>query len=126
MAASWPANLSFFVARQAYAVQALGQAPMASPMQSGKIRQRPQYTLRISRLGYGWIFDPNELAVFRSFIANTLGDGAAEFVMPVWSEPAGDYLSRTVMIREGAGGISERKLGFDRTLVSCVLDVRNL
>ena len=126
MAASWPANLSFFVARQAYAVQALGQAPMASPMQSGKIRQRPQYTLRIARVAYGWEFTSAELAVFRDFVARTLGDGAAEFVMPIWIEAAQAYQNRTVLIREGAGGISERKLGFDRTLVSCVLDVRNL
>ncbi len=126
MAAPWPSNLPFFVARQAYAVQALGQAPMASPMQSGKIRQRRQYTLRISRLGYGWIFGPSDLAVFRSFVADTLGDGAAEVVMPIWIEPASSYQDRPVMIREGAAGVSERKIGFDRTLVSCVLDVRNL
>lgn len=125
MAAPWPTGLPFFVARQAYAVQALGQAPMSSPMQSGKIRQRPQFTSRVSRLGYGWIFSRPDLATFRSFVADTLGDGAGEFVLPLWIEPAGDYQNRTVMIREGAGGISERKLGFDRTLVSCVLDVRN-
>lgn len=126
MPAPWPTDLPFFVARSAYAVQALGQAPLASPMQSGKIRQRPQFTSRISRLGYGWVFGRPDLAKFRSFVADTLGDGAAEFVLPLWIETAGDYQNRTVMIREGAGGITERKIGFDRTLVSCVLDVRNL
>ncbi|CAO4179408.1 Phage tail protein [Methylorubrum aminovorans] len=126
MPASWPANLTYSVSQQAYAVQALGQAPLASPMQSGKIRQRPQYTLRISRVAYGWEFKAAELGVFRNFIASTLGEGAAEFTLPLWIESAQAYQTRTVMIREGAGGISERKLGFDRTLVSCVLDVRNL
>ncbi|KQO87342.1 hypothetical protein ASF33_02410 [Methylobacterium sp. Leaf92] len=126
MPAPWPANLTFAVSQQAYAVQALGQAPLASPMQSGKIRQRPQYTLRISRLAYGWEFTAAELGSFRDFVAHTLGDGAAEFVMPIWIESAQAYQNRTVMIREGASGISERKMGFDRTLVSCVLDVRNL
>lgn len=126
MTAPWPSNLTFAVSQQAYAVQALGQAPLASPMQSGKIRQRPQYTLRIARVAYGWEFTAAELAIFHDFVAITLGDGAAEFKLPTWIEAAQAYQDRTVMIREGAGGISERKLGFDRTLVSCVLDVRNL
>ncbi|WP_132254742.1 hypothetical protein [Methylobacterium segetis] len=126
MPVSWPADLSYAVSQQAYAVQALDLPPMKSPMQSGKTRMRRQYTLRIATLGYGWEFTSTELARFRSFIANEAGAGTAEITLPVWIESAQTYASRQVRIRDGASGVSERKLGFDRTLVSCVLEVQSL
>ena len=126
MPATWPTGLTYLTSRSVYAVQALGQAPLKSQAQSGRTRQRPQYTLRISTLTYGWEFRPGELARFRAFVAGDLGDGTAEFTMPVWIETAQAYQPRTVLIRDASAGIQERKLGPDRTLVSCSLDVRNL
>lgn len=125
MAASWPSTLPFIASRQIYAVQALGQQPLASQAQSGKIRQRPQFTLRIAQVAYGWEFSSADLAIFRAFVGVTLGEGTAEFTLPTWIEPANTYQDRLVQIRGGSSGISERKIGFSRTLVSCVLDVRN-
>ena len=126
MAAAWPAGLPYFVARQAYGVQALGQQPRSSQMQSGKVRMRPQFTLRISRLSYGWVFTPADLATFRAFVSDTLGDGTGEFTLPVLIRPPGDYQSRTVQIVNAAAGIAEKLVGVERTLVTCALDVRNL
>lgn len=125
MAAVWPPGLPYIASRQVYAVQALGQAPMTSPVQSGKIRQRPQFTLRIAQVAYGWEFKSADLGTFRSFLNDTLGEGTAEFTLPTWIEPINAYQDRIVQIRGGASGINERKIGFARTLVSCVLNIRN-
>ncbi|WP_018261883.1 hypothetical protein [Methylobacterium sp. WSM2598] len=126
MAASWPAGLPYFVARQAYGVQALGQQPLSSQVQSGKIRMRPQFTLRISRLSYGWILTAPNLSVFHEFVADMLGEGTGEFTIPLWIETAGTYQSRMVQIVGASSGIAEKKVGLERTLVTCQLDVRNL
>jgi hypothetical protein len=126
MAASWPAGLPSAVSAQAYGITAYGQQPLASQVQSGKIRQRPQFTLRISRLSYGWEFTGAQLATWRSFLRDTLGDGTGEFTMPVWIESASAYQTRTVQIVNGSAGVAEKKQGFNLTLVTCSLDVRNL
>jgi hypothetical protein len=126
MPVAWPAGLPFGVWRPAYAVQSLGLPPMTSQMQSGKTRMRRQYTRRVATLGYGWRFSVSELATFRSFVTNDLGDGTAEFDMPIWIASAGAYQTRTVQIRGGTSGIAEKPQGVDQTLVSCTLDVQGL
>lgn len=126
MAVPWPASLTYAVAQGAYAVQALGMPPLQSPMQSGKTHMRRQYTLRVATLSYGWEFTAAELAVFRDFLRDTTGDGTAEILLPTWIESAQAYQPRVVQIQKGISGVSEKKMGFDRTIVSCVLDVQNL
>lgn len=126
MVATWPAGLPYAVSQQAYGVTQAGQQPMASQMQSGKVRMRPQFTLRIARLSYGWEFTSAQLATWRAFLRDTLGDGTGEFTMPVWIESTNSYETRTVQIVNGAYGVSEKKQGHNLTLVSCNLDVRNL
>lgn len=126
MPVPWPANLPYAVSQGAYAVQSLGMPPMQSPMQSGKTRMRRQYTLRVATLAYGWEFTAAQLVAFRAFLGDTTGDGTAEITLPTWIETLQAYQPRTVQIQKGVAGVSEKKLGFDRTLVSCVLDVQNL
>jgi len=126
VAVPWPDGLSFAVSRGVYAVQALGLPPMQSPMQSGKTRMRRQYTLRVATLAYGWEFTASDLAVFRTFMRDATGDGTAEILLPVWIEPAQAYQPRVVKIQKGVSGVAEKKIGVQRTLVSCVLDVQNL
>lgn len=126
MAVAWPANLPYAVAQGAYAVQSLGMPPMQSPMQSGKTRMRRQYTLRVATVAYGWEFTARELAVFRRFARDDTGDATSEIMLPTWIESAQAYEPRVVQIQKGLSGISEKKMGFDRTMISCVLDVQNL
>lgn len=126
MAVAWPANLTYAVSRGAYAVQSLGLPPLQSPMQSGKTRMRRQYTLRVAMLAYGWEFTASDLAVFRAFMKAPTGDGTADILLPTWIETAQAYEPRIVQIQKGASGVSEKKLGIQRTLVSCILDVQNL
>ncbi|KMO20385.1 hypothetical protein [Methylobacterium platani] len=126
MPASWPAGLPYAVSAQAYGVTNSGPAPVASQAQSGKIRMRPQFTLRISRLSYGWEWTDAQLAVWRAFLRDTLGDGTGEFTMMVWIQSARAYQTRTVSIVGGSDAVAEKSAGFDRTLVTCNLDVRNL
>lgn len=126
MPASWPNGLPFAVSGQAYGVANAGLAPVASQAQSGKIRMRPQFTLRIARLSYGWEWTDAQLAVWRAFLRDTLGDGTGEFTLMTWVQSARAYQPRTVNIVGASNGVAEKLVGFDRTLVTCNLDVRNL
>jgi hypothetical protein len=126
MAVPWPNGLPYTVSRGAYAVQSLGLPPVQSPMQSGKTRMRRQYTLRVATLSYGWEFTASDLAAFRAFMRDPTGEGTAEILLPTWIESAQAYQPRVVQIQKGVAGLSEKKIGVQRTLVSCVLDVQNL
>lgn len=126
MTLSYPANLPFDGLREGYSIQNSGQALMKSPMQSGKIRQRPQFTLRIVPVQFQIYFSPLELGLWRDFLWNQLGDGAAEFTMPVWNASQQQYVNRLVQIKDGAEGVSEQPFADDQTLVTCTLNVRNL
>lgn len=122
---SWPANLPYEIERESYKVSQLGLPPLASQMQSGKVRMRPQFTLRITTIQCTMVFEPVELAVFHEFIRRT-GDASMEFRMPVWIADRATYEDRTVQIKNGVAGITEEVFAVDDTRVSLTLDVRNL
>ncbi|MGX5777014.1 hypothetical protein [Methylorubrum zatmanii] len=124
MTLSYPANLPFDGLREGYSIQNSGQALMKSPMQSGKIRLRPQFTLRIVPVQFQIYFSPQELGVWRDFLWRQLGDGAAEFTMPIWDASRQQYVTRLVQIRDGAEGVSEQPFADDQTLVTGTLNVR--
>lgn len=123
---SWPAGLPYDVLRDRYTVGAHSQGLLKSPMQAGKTRMRRQYTVRVATMPWGREFTRAELAVFRAFLFTTLADGAAEFTMPIWDEPSGDYVTKTVQIRDGAAGVAEAPFADGKTLVSFSLDVWDL
>lgn len=122
---SWPYALPYEIERESYKVSALGLPPLASQMQSGKTRMRPQFTLRITTVQCSMIFEPEQLAVFHQFVRDT-GDGAMEFRMPVWIPSRAVYEERTVQIKNGVAGITEEVFALDDTRVGLTLDVRNL
>lgn len=126
MPATWPAGLPYAVSGQAYGVTNAGLAPLASQVQSGKTRMRPQFTLRIARLSYGWEWTDDQLAVWRAFLAGTLGEGTGEFTLMTWIQAARAYQPRTVSIVGASNAVAEKLVGFNRTLVTCNLDVRSL
>ena len=64
--------------------------------------------------------------MWRNFLNVTLGSGTGDFTLPLWIQSARAYQTRTVQIVNGAYGVTEKAMGFDMTLVSCSLDVRNL
>lgn len=122
----WPAGLPYESLRDSYKLPKLGLPQRKSEMQSGKIRQRKQFTLRISTVQMAIVFLPAQLATFRTFIAVDLGDGGAEFIMPTWIAQTRTYGDRVVQIVNGAEGIAEDVFAGDRTLASFSLAVRNL
>lgn len=126
MALSYPSSLPYDGLREGYAIQNSGLALMKSPMQSGKVRMRRQFTLRIVPIQFQIYFTPQELGVWRDFLWNRLGDGAAEFTMPVWDAGQQQYVNRLVQIRDGAEGVSEQPFADDQTLVTCTLNARGL
>jgi hypothetical protein len=99
---------------------------MKSPMQSGKIRYRPQFTLRITPLQMALPLTPTQHSTFRQFVIGTLGEGTAEFQMPVWIAQARTYTARTCTIHDAVEGITEEPFADDKVLVGFTLDVRNL
>jgi len=122
---TWPDTLPYKAERDAYKIPNLGLPLITSQMGSGKTRMRKQFTLRITGVQTTIILSPAKLAIFRQFLID-LGDGAAEFTMPVWVQTAQAYQNRTVQIRGGANGVAEEGHGLTDTKVSFILDVRNL
>lgn len=125
MPLAWPNGLPFAGQRDAHRVPSLGLAPIRSPMQSGKVRQRPQFTLRITAMQVSILFTPAQLAVFHDFVRRT-GEASAEFTMPVWVADRNAHEDRLVQIRNGAEGIAEEPHGVTKIRVTFTLDVRNL
>ncbi|KMO34329.1 hypothetical protein [Methylobacterium aquaticum] len=126
MAITWPANLPYEGLRDNYGIPNFGLPLARSEMQSGKVRQRPQFTLRITAMDMAIFFTPEQLAIWQSFLVDTLGEGAAEFTMPVWIATTRTHQPRTVQIKDGANGVSEKPFADTKTLVSFTLNVRNL
>lgn len=122
----YPAGLNYENQRSGFKVSNLGLPAMKSPMQSGKTRYRPQFTLRISTMAVSIHFTPAELGRFLNFVNFEIGEGTAEFTMPVWISRANAYENRLVQIKDAAEGVSYEPLGVDDTLASFTLEVRNL
>lgn len=126
MSAFYPANLNYENQRAGFKLSSLGLPAMKSPMQSGKVRMRPQYTLRISVMDVSIHFTPEELGRFLFFVNNEIGEGTGEFTMLVWVSAENQYAPRLVQIKDAVEGISYEPFGAEDTLVSFSLNVRNL
>lgn len=122
---SWPYQLPYEIERDSFKITALGLPPLASQMQSGKVRMRPQFTLRITTVQCSMVFEAEDLARFHQFVRDT-GDASMEFRMPVWIPDRIRYEERTVQIKNGVAGITEEVFAVDDTRVGLTLDVRNL
>ena len=122
----YPSNLKYEAQRDGHKVPKLGLPSIKSPMQSGKTRYRPQFTLRITEMNVSIHFTPMELGRFLDFVNYELGNGTAEFSMPVWIASANEYQPRIVQIKDAVEGVSIEPLGVDDSLVSFTLNVRNL
>ncbi|MGA0595394.1 hypothetical protein [Enterovirga sp. CN4-39] len=122
----WPSAVPYETKRSSFAIEKLGGGNIKTPMQSGRTRMRRASTLRITLMRWGRELKTAEMAAFRTFVLTTLGDGTASFTMPVWQAGSNSYVTRTVRIKDGAEGISERETRPGRTEVSMVLEVENL
>jgi hypothetical protein len=103
----WPAGLPYQGDVNVHKVNNLGLAPLKSPMQSGRTRMRPQFTLQVTAVSWMRDFLPAELVIFRNFVRNTLGQGTSRFTMPVWDGGTRTFPNKTVWINDGLYGISE-------------------
>lgn len=108
-----------------FGIDSLGQDPIKTPMEAGRTRMRRQYTVRIGTMRWGRFYSAAEMALWRAFLINTLGDATSRFTMPIWDIPSRLYVTKTVMISDGLKGIQESSIGL-KTQVQCILKVENL
>ena len=118
---SWPDGLPYASQVGDYAMSQLANPPLRSDMNSGTTRQRRKYTMRIAIQKLGIVMSADETQVFHAFHADTLGDGAARFTMPVWNGSA--YVNRTVAIKDGP---SETQFAVGQNKIALTLMIENL
>jgi len=122
----WPANLPYEPHREGWEIPNRSQPLLQSEMQSGKIRQRRPFTVRIVPMNWTRFYSPAELGVFEAFLLNDLQEGSAEFTMPIWNAATQTYVQRTVQINGGAAGVAITEEDFEIYRVRMVLNVQGL
>lgn len=115
---TWPAGLNYRSERR-YWGGVPSRDPLATEMESGRIRQRSRPGDDVGTYSWGSVFTPAELAVFLDFW-KSIGNGAGDFTMMV-SFDCATHVERVVQIK--AGSLRKTPAGGPRTLVQFTLQV---
>lgn len=117
--ATWPLSVPHEPERAAWSYVP-GREARQTEMEGGDIRQRYRPGDDVGTLQWARALNSAQIAAFDAFLA-TIGQGAAQFVMPVTLDGQG-YVDRVVQIQRGLGGINRAAAGM-KTRVSFSLAV---
>jgi hypothetical protein len=98
----------------------LGRGNLESEASSGTVRSRRQFTRNVATVELALVLTLAQYATWLAFWRDTLGDGAAEFNMPVWDGHTG-CPARVVKIRN-RGLFEPTRLGANMQ-IAMALDV---
>jgi hypothetical protein len=98
--AAWPAGLTYAPLVDAVSVAQPHPAASITQYEDGPARMRRRSYTRIQKLAYAIALKAAEYATFRSFVADDLDDGTAQFTMTVLLPEAG-WATRRVYLEGG-------------------------
>jgi hypothetical protein len=120
---AWPASVPSKPQLSSWSIDQLARPLLETDMDGGNVRARRKFVDVIAQMPYAVLMTVAEYATFKSFLLTDLGQGAAEFTMPVYTGTGCE--SKTVRIIGGANAVKVQLVG-SRRLVSFSLDVRDL
>lgn len=119
----WPAGVPSKPQLSGWGIDSLAGELLETDMQGGNTRARRQFADTIATMPYAILMSVAEYQAFVAFLMAELGQGAAEFDMPVYTGTG--CAVRTVRIAGGANAVKVQPVGA-RRLVSFQLAVRGL
>lgn len=123
MVASYPANTSYKPNRDAFRVTEPTRPPVVTEFEDGPSMARRSGLSRRAKVSYRIEFkDAADFERFRTFHENTLVDGTARFIMPVYIPASQSYVNRTVMIENGVYNTETFGVSFAITFSLIIFD----
>ncbi|MFC7399594.1 hypothetical protein ACFQU1_20485 [Chelatococcus sp. GCM10030263] len=120
---SWPASVPSKPQLSSWSIDQLARPLLETDMDGGNVRARRKFVDVIAQMPYAIVMSATQYAAFKAFLLTDLGQGAAEFTMPVYTGTGCE--SKTVRIIGGANAVKVQPVGPMR-LVSFSLDVRDI